>query len=192
MKASRATTRRLEGGDGDGMKSGQGTALVLALILLIASFYIFHARGLETRAREMETFKRLSGMSVYSINGNRASIGALISGRPSALIFVAPTCGHCQAELSTLDLLSEVTPKNVNVIVVADAAHHGEENLRKFAAEHQAVQMYFDRDQIRQDLHLRFVPSILCLDRKGSVRQVVFGERSIDFLANTLRDLSML
>lgn len=174
------------------MKFGQKIAFVLALLVVVVGFYIFHARRLETRTRELEAFKRLSEMPVYSINGERVSIGALIKGRPSVLAFVAPNCGHCQVELSTLDQLSAIAPKNVSVIVVADAAHHSEEDLREFAAEHRGIQVYFDRDQIRKDLHFKFVPLILCIDRKGSVRQVVLGERSPDFLASTLRDLSAL
>jgi cytochrome c biogenesis protein CcmG, thiol:disulfide interchange protein DsbE len=90
----------------------------------------------------------------------------------------ASWCGPCRAEMPAIQRLYEAQREHdLTVLAIHGTFQDGEENARAFAQElGLTFPIVLDRDgAVSRTYHLRALPSTFIVDRKGIIRDIIFG-----------------
>ncbi|MGA9407829.1 MAG: TlpA disulfide reductase family protein [Bacteroidota bacterium] len=100
------------------------------------------------------------------------------NGKKSLLVFFAPGCSHCRAELTNLD---ELLPEFKEKLDILGVSVDNLESTRALAAQ---MDLKFpvviaDHEQLEKNLKVTIIPAFFCIDEFGVLRDYYTGEHSL-------------
>jgi len=115
--------------------------------------------------------------------GMHAFDPASLKGKPSIVMFVSPTCGHCIKEMPIAASVARDAGANAVAVFIAGKAANAKDAAARFAGT-----SLIDDGALRDRFHVTAVPYTLVLDATGHATDAFLGEQDASTLAGALAD----
>lgn len=155
-----------------------GLVAVVALVLLVVN----QGGNSSAAPQPTQAAAPVAGAAApdFSVTGTDGATltKASVAGKPTLLVFFASWCAHCQAEAPRLKALAEANPDLQIVMVGADYREAKEAVYgfrQKFALP---FPTYFDAGKAAAAFGVQSYPTLIAVDKSGTVRGLKTGEVS--------------